>query len=759
MGPAEGSGRRARPVEATDGRSALSKASLHAHGYVRDPFAALLGRGRARRAPLVHRGYHVRARAVRHCVRLFLERARGAAQAPQLLSLGAGSDSLYFRLRASGRLGRAAVWEVDLPPVARGKVATIRATPELAALVGPWEPEPLHPASCLDGPAYHVLGLDLRDPPGLQRALDATGLRPSAPTLLLAEAVLAYLEPPAAEALLAWAAGRFPAALFAAYEPLRPADPFGRVMRDHFRRRGAALLGPAAWPDLEAQRRRFLRAGWAACGGADMNDFFRAHLPEAERRRVRALEPFDEFEEWHLKCAHYCVVVAASGPALGPPPFLPGPGPPEPDPPAGPALPAHPAAGLAEGPGLRRYGHASAPLGPDIILSSGGFGERDGRHGRLAGLHVLRRRPGGGWRAAWAGGPAGDGRLFHTLSPLPGSRVLLLGGRRSPLAPVPEMECWALSPGGPEDEGPRAEAAGPGPAPPDRRLRRWRHTATEVTWRGRACLFVYGGRSDVEPALGDWAFLRVDGLDWAEVPVEGPAPAPRHSHAACGWRGGALVAGGLGADEEPLGSVLFLRPTPSGFRWEPLDVRPPLFPRYSHTAHVLDDRLLLLVGGVRIPSSFSSPAPVPGVAVIDLATGRGSEHPIDAAAVPWPLMLHNHTSVLLEEERRLLLLGGGGTCFSFGTHLNPQPVTLDLAGLAGGAGLAGSAGRPGRIAGPRGWGVGTGEASAVLKSGEPATGVRDAAALSAELRNQSPGAEEDPSDRPGSRRQPRRSRA
>uniref|UniRef100_A0A6I8P5V7 tRNA wybutosine-synthesizing protein 4 n=1 Tax=Ornithorhynchus anatinus TaxID=9258 RepID=A0A6I8P5V7_ORNAN len=662
---------RGRRGAGSNPRPPTPKASLHAHGYVRDPYAALLGPGRARRAPLVHRGYYVRARAVEACVRHFLERARAAAAAapasaasaaaaPQIVSLGAGSDSLYFRLRASGGLGGAAVWEVDLPAVARRKAAAVRARAELAELLGPEEAAPGPPALCLAGPAYRLLAGDLRDPAGLQRALEAAGLRPEAPTLLLAEAVLAYLEPAAAAALLAWAARRFPAALFAAYEQLRPADPFGRVMGAHFRRRGAALLGPAACPDLGALRRRFEAAGWAACGGADMNEFFRRRVGGAERRRLGALEPFDEFEEWHLQCAHYGVLVAASGPALGPPPFPAGPGPAGPAA-RGPAVRARPAGG----PGPRRFGHASARLGPDLVVSAGGFGERAGRgHGRLG------RPPGG------PAPPAPPARLFHTLSPLPGARLLALGGRRSPLAPEPDPLCWALGPGDP----PAAEAR---PAPPGGRLRRWRHTATEVAWRGARLLFVYGGRSDAEPVLGDWAFLRLDGLERAEVAVEGPAPAPRHSHGACPWRGGALVAGGLGADEEPLGCVHFLRPAPSGFRWERLDVRPPLWPRYSHTAHVLDGRLLLLAGGVWIPPSFS-PAQTPGVAAVDLATGRSSEHPIDAAAVPWPLMLHNHTGVLLPEERRLLLLGGGGTCFSFGTHLNPQPVALELADLGAG---------------------------------------------------------------------------
>eukprot|EP00448_Togula_jolla_P030924 CAMPEP_0170640266 /NCGR_PEP_ID=MMETSP0224-20130122/40128_1 /TAXON_ID=285029 /ORGANISM="Togula jolla, Strain CCCM 725" /LENGTH=59 /DNA_ID=CAMNT_0010970751 /DNA_START=1 /DNA_END=177 /DNA_ORIENTATION=+ len=34
--------------------------------------------------------------------------------------------------------------------------------------------------------------------------------------------------------------------------------------------------------------------------------------PEAELQRLGNLEPFDEFEEWHLKCAHYVLVCGSS---------------------------------------------------------------------------------------------------------------------------------------------------------------------------------------------------------------------------------------------------------------------------------------------------------------------------------------------------------------------------------------------------------------------------------------------------------------
>lgn len=64
-----------------------------------------------------------------------------------------------------------------------------------------------------------------------------------------------------------------------------------------------------------------------------------------------------------------------------------------------------------------------------------------------------------------------------------------------------------------------------------------------------------------------------------QIPVEGPLPAGRHSHSACGWADGALIAGGLDAAEQALGSVLHLKPSGRGFQWCPVETCPPLTPR------------------------------------------------------------------------------------------------------------------------------------------------------------------------------------
>ncbi|XP_062983308.1 tRNA wybutosine-synthesizing protein 4 [Elgaria multicarinata webbii] len=685
MGPSERRGA-AQAVRGTGGSSAASKRSAAAWGYTPDRFVLQLVPGSGRRAAAIHRGYYVRARAVERCVRTFLLSPRGCPRR-QIVSLGAGLDSLYFFLKSEGLLSRTVFFEVDFPDVSCRKADLIHETEELAALVGSGSspPKEMPGVVAFSGDDYRLLGVDLAELSKLEEALHAAGLDPKAPTMILAEVVLTYMEVERSDALVQWAARHFLQAWFVLYEQIHPDDPFGHVMRNHFSGLKTQLRSIAQYPNCEAQQMRFLQRGWTECSSIDMNEFYRRFVHGDEQRRIQALEPFDEFEEWHLKCSHYFILVASRGgegmpltpsvfsgmedkaSLIGGKPCFAG------------AIAASVCAtdlGVAS---LRRFGHRSVLLTPHVVLTTGGFGDHGGRHGRLTELHVLIRDK-DAWRSGRVclapSGEAWDGRLFHTVTFLRAGWAVVLGGRMSPVSPglaplrlrVLEAATTAAA-GGPVVELTRL------PPVKDLASPRWRHTATEIAYRGEAYLFVYGGCGSGQSVLADWCFLHVEELCGRQIPVEGHVPAGRHSHSACGWKDGVLIAGGLEAAEQPLGTILFLRPAERGFQWDTVETCPPLAPRYSHTAHVHHGKLLL-VGGVWLHAPS-----VPGVAVIDLATGLAVEYRIDTASLPRPLMLHNHSSIFLPDEKEALLLGGGGNCFSFGSHLNWPPVCLALGGI------------------------------------------------------------------------------
>ncbi|KAH0625303.1 hypothetical protein JD844_033808 [Phrynosoma platyrhinos] len=422
-------------------------------------------------------------------------------------------DSLYFRAKDKGLLARTRFFEVDFPEVAAQKATLVAQTEELAAMatgnaVSPQESGLVK----FSGDDYRILGADLSDLLRLQEAMCEASLDPEAPTLILAEVVLTYMETERSDALIHWVADFFPQAWFVLYEQIHPEDPFGRIMQNHFNKLLSPLRSLIHYPNCKAQQLRFLQRGWTECCAIDMNQFYGCFVPGEEQQRIRTLEPFDEFEtqrvigklkeqrplpdsvlllylqEWHLKCSHYFILVASKGKSLSPAPVFPnmegflthrepifaG------------MVPASVCATDVGASGLRRYGHRSVLLSPHTILTVGGFGDQDGRHCRLTQLHLLIKPI---REAAWENrilclaqsGDAWDGRLFHTLTLLQAGWAVVLGGRKSPVSPALAACRLSVSEGG---GSPIMELTY---LPPIQGLSlpRWRHSATEVMYEGR----------------------------------------------------------------------------------------------------------------------------------------------------------------------------------------------------------------------------------------------------------------------------------
>ncbi|XP_037645894.1 tRNA wybutosine-synthesizing protein 4 [Sebastes umbrosus] len=656
-------------VQGTNDSSTVSKVSAAAQGYFHDVFLQHFVCKVARRAPLINRGYYVRWRAVDHCVRRFLHITENCPKR-QIVSLGAGFDSAYFRLHADEALDRAVVFEVDFPDVARRKAALINSNVTLRGMLDP-------NSSSLSGPVYvssgqyRLLGVDVREESQFEEALGAAGLDWAAPTLILSEVVLTYMETQWSDAVISWAAKLLPQSLFVMYEQIHPFDPFGRIMQDHFLKLNSTLHALRQYPDTAAQRHRFLDKGWEQCVCLDLNDFYLGLVPEEERCRGESLEPFDEYEEWHQKCSHYFILTASRGSLMEQALLTHAPVSPVPS-----VCPSWSTTALSvqtvpvctEGLGM-----ASTSVSPGQVLLTGG----SSRRGRGMGTRILLRGQ-EGWTSVSVE-PAVDlgVRLYHTATSLPGRGVVVYGGRSSPLKPAKDLFRVTLDPCGPagpldsedRDTGKLCveQMVCTGDPPPPR----WRHTATMVRHKGEDFLFVFGGKNESEAVLGDGYFLSLDQQHWTEIPVEGAAPEARHSHSACSYQGGVVVFGGLDRRGVPLGDTAVLRPAERGFSWETIELQPPPVPRYSHSAHVIGEKLVV-VGGVWLHSDG-----VPGVVVIDLTERSSVEFSLDTSSVPWPLMLHSFCSELTDSEE-LLLIGGGGNCFSFGTHFNLQPVTVDL---------------------------------------------------------------------------------
>ena len=86
-------------VQGTNDSSVLSKISAAESGYHEDDFLKFFASKIAKRSPLVNRGYYIRAKLIDHVIKEFLSQVNQEGTKNQIINLGAGFDSSFFRLK------------------------------------------------------------------------------------------------------------------------------------------------------------------------------------------------------------------------------------------------------------------------------------------------------------------------------------------------------------------------------------------------------------------------------------------------------------------------------------------------------------------------------------------------------------------------------------------------------------------------------------------------------------------------------------
>lgn len=126
-------------VQATNDDASASKLSCVKKGYMKDDYVHLFVKKQLRRAPIINRGYFARWAALRKMLNQFLEcepNADGNGNIrKQILSLGAGFDTMFFQLQDEGKAPYLYV-ELDFIEVTSKKAALIETYSQLRDKVG-----------------------------------------------------------------------------------------------------------------------------------------------------------------------------------------------------------------------------------------------------------------------------------------------------------------------------------------------------------------------------------------------------------------------------------------------------------------------------------------------------------------------------------------------------------------------------------------------------------------------------------------------
>lgn len=271
-----------------------------AKGYLDDPFVRLFARDSTIvNSPLMNRGSWLRSMAFENMVYRFSQ-AHNAAPI-QVVSLGAGVDTLFFRLKRRGDVAIAKFIEIDLPDLIEEKRGIIQRHPELHALCRE------------DENAYHAVPGDLTDAHAVAQVLRSL-VDASTPTLLIAECVFVYIPAEAAENLLS----TLLQSLFTGdvmlvnYDVIEPNDRFGSMMIENLRERGIHLVGIVGAPNLASHIERAKRLGFHSIRAMSMKGLYLT-VPKETQITLNKLEMIDDWDEWNLVHEHYAFVVAWRG--------------------------------------------------------------------------------------------------------------------------------------------------------------------------------------------------------------------------------------------------------------------------------------------------------------------------------------------------------------------------------------------------------------------------------------------------------------
>ena len=271
-------------------------------------------------------GTYVRTKIIDRLVEQFIDDNPG--QKKQIISLGAGTDTRFFRLmirpnRANGtgyEKPDVIYHEIDFPENIAQKLKPIYELSEFREHVStPWSWDESTSSNDTQPRRNHLFAGNYCAHPVDLRTLDPSKNSPasfdhidkSLPTLIISECCLVYLAPSAADAVaLYFTQHLFPASTpvgLVLYEPINPNDSFGKVMVSNLAARGIELQTLRKYGSLEAQAARLKAYGFEGSGGADVKKLWDEAVEQKEKERVAGLEMMDEVEEWELLAEHYCV--------------------------------------------------------------------------------------------------------------------------------------------------------------------------------------------------------------------------------------------------------------------------------------------------------------------------------------------------------------------------------------------------------------------------------------------------------------------
>ena len=170
-------------VQATGTDAAECKLCAVQKGYWKDDYIPFFVKSKKRTMPLINRGYYARVQGLDTLIKTFITSNSKSKQCPssiscQIVSLGAGRDTTYFRLRSL--FSNCHYIEVDLPQVVGQKIQSICTRNELRdrlEMKSEWKKQIKDDFSGLSTGKYSLFTCDIGNIEKLKRTLTEYGFQ------------------------------------------------------------------------------------------------------------------------------------------------------------------------------------------------------------------------------------------------------------------------------------------------------------------------------------------------------------------------------------------------------------------------------------------------------------------------------------------------------------------------------------------------------------------------------------------------------
>lgn len=286
------------------------KKSMIDHGYLSDPFVeCFLG---TESLDIFDSGrrflYWLRFKSVQAPQEQFLRRQGSASDSVprQIVNLGCGMDTTCFNLLANPeRNVDFKYFEIDFPQVVNTKTQIIREDPKIRKLLGDGVEfgEQLQVRS----DRYVLASSDITKLDHLDHKLRLAGIDFDAPTMVVTEFVLAYIESKEVEALVDYFTERFPCICFVDFCTSNIDSEFGRREMTVFQQRGIPFKAKEYYYSPSSVRKTYEDRGFVH-ESMTMQDMLDNCIDESEKKRIYALEPIENSDPYFFEKMKYSYI-------------------------------------------------------------------------------------------------------------------------------------------------------------------------------------------------------------------------------------------------------------------------------------------------------------------------------------------------------------------------------------------------------------------------------------------------------------------